>query len=143
MGPVVAAWVLGEMGDMQRFPTEGHLARYAGIAPLTWASGQSWVGRVDPGGHRRLNRAVHQIALTQRRWVPEVRASDERQLQEGKTPRAALRVIKRWVVRQLFQLLRPAPTPYPLLPQPRSLTQKASHRGKRPSLLGAVSRPLT
>ncbi len=85
------------------------LAALAGIAPLTVASGGRHGHCVNPGGNRKLNRAIHIVALTQRRCEPLARAYYEKKRAEGKTARAAMRCLKRRLVDVLFRLLQPVP----------------------------------
>ena len=66
----MAAKLLGEIGPIDRFPTDAQLARHAGVAPLEASSGKHRRHRLDRGGNRQLNRALHQIAITQARIHP-------------------------------------------------------------------------
>ena len=106
VGAVVAARLLGELGCTPRVHSAAALAALAGIAPLTVASGGRHGHRVNPGGNRRLNRAIHIVALTQRRCEPLARAYYEKKRAEGKTARAAMRCLKRRLVDVLFRQLR-------------------------------------
>jgi transposase len=118
VGAVVAARLLGELGNTPRVHSAAALAALAGIAPLTVASGGRHGHRVNPGGNRRLNRAIHIVALTQRRCEPLAQAYYAKKRAEGKTARAAMRCLKRRLVDVLFRLLLPLPavSPTPLLP---------------------------
>jgi len=117
VGAVVAARLLGELGSTPRVHSAAALAALAGIAPLTVASGGRHGHRVNPGGNRKLNRAIHIIALTQRRCEPLAQAYYAKKRAEGKTARAAMRCLKRRLVDVLFRLLLPLPavSPAPLL----------------------------
>ncbi len=108
VGTIVAARLLGELGCVPRVHSAAALAALAGIAPLTVASGGRQGHRVNPGGNRKLNRAIHIIALTQRRCEPLAQAYDEQKRAEGKTARAAMRCLKRRLVDVLFRHLRSA-----------------------------------
>ncbi len=114
VGPVVAARLLGELGCVPRVRSAAALAALAGIAPLAVASGGRHGHRVNPGGNRKLNRAIHIVALTQRRCEPRARAYYEKKRAEGKTGRAAMRCLKRRLVDVLFRRLQPAPQALPL-----------------------------
>ena len=70
VGAVVAARLLGELGCTPRVRSAAALAALAGIAPLAVASGGRHGHRVNPGGNRKLNRALHIVALVQRRCEP-------------------------------------------------------------------------
>ena len=113
VGAVVAARLLGELGCTPRVHSAAALAALAGIAPLTVASGGRHAHRVNPGGNRRLNRAIHVVALTQRRCEPLAQAYYEKKRAEGKTARAAMRCLKRRLVDVLFRRLQPAPSTLP------------------------------
>ena len=108
VGTVIAARLLGELGCTPRIHSAAALAALAGIAPLAVASGGRHGHRVNPGGNRRLNRAIHIVALTQRRCEPLARAYYEKKRAEGKTARAAMRCLKRRLVDVLFRQLQPA-----------------------------------
>ena len=105
VGPVVAARLLGELGCIPRVRSAAALAALAGIAPLAVASGGRHGHRVNPGGNRKLNRAIHIVALTQRRCEPLAQAYYEKKRAEGKTGRAAMRCLKRRLVDVVFRLL--------------------------------------
>ena len=109
VGAVIAARLLGELGCNPRVRSAAALAALAGIAPLTVASGGRHGHRVNPGGNRKLNRAIHIVALTQRRCEPLARAYYEKKRAEGKSARAAMRCLKRRLVDVLFRLLQPVP----------------------------------
>ncbi len=106
---LVAARLLGELGCSPRVHSAAALAALAGIAPLTVASGGHHTHRVNPGGNRKLNRAIHIVALTQRRCEPLARAYYEKKRAEGKTARAAMRCLKRRLVDVIFRQLQRAP----------------------------------
>jgi transposase len=65
VGPVVAAYLIGHSGDIARFPTAGHYARYNGTAPIEASSGPTRRHRLNPRGNRQLNHALHMAAVTQ------------------------------------------------------------------------------
>ncbi|MER6076345.1 transposase [Streptomyces sp. NPDC001817] len=62
LGPVLAAKVIGHIGDISRFPTEHHFASYTGSAPLDASSGNNVRHRLNTGGNRALNSVLHTIA---------------------------------------------------------------------------------
>ena len=105
-GPVTAAKLLGEIGPIDRFPSDAQLARHAGVAPLEASSGKHRRHRLDRGGNRQLNRALHQIAITQARIHPPARAYMERKQAEGKSRREALRCLKRHLARTIHTTLK-------------------------------------
>jgi transposase len=93
-GAVSAAKLLGEIGPIERFQTDAQLARHAGVAPLEASSGKHRRHRLDRGGNRQLNCALHRIAITQGRVHPPARAYLERKQAEGKSRREAVRCLK-------------------------------------------------
>ncbi len=116
VGPVVAARLLGERGRILRVHSAAALAALAGIAPLAVASGGRHGHRVNFGGNRQRNRAIHIIALTQRRCEPLAQAYYAKKRAEGKTARAAMRCLKRRLVDVLYRLwhARPIESPQPV-----------------------------
>jgi len=108
-GPVTAAKLLGEIGPIQRFDSDAQLARHAGVAPLEASSGKHQRHRLDRGGNRQLNRALHQIAITQARMHPPARAYLERRQADGKSRREALRCLKRHLVRAIYTTVKNEP----------------------------------
>jgi transposase len=105
-GPLSAAKLLSEIGPIERFGSDAQLARHAGVAPLDASSGKHQRHRLDRGGNRQLNCALHRIAVTQGRWHPPARAYLERKQAEGKTRREALRCLKRQLARTVYTTLK-------------------------------------
>ncbi|HXW79512.1 MAG TPA: IS110 family transposase [Acidimicrobiales bacterium] len=96
VGPLVAGRVLAEVGDVSRFPTKDHFATYNGTAPIDVSSGEQVRHRLSRSGNRRVNHAVHIMAVVQiRNPKSEGRAYYERKRTEGKTAKEALRCLKR------------------------------------------------
>ena len=108
-GAVSAAKLLGEIGPIERFETDAQLARHAGVAPLEASSGKQRRHRLDRGGNRQLNCALHRIAITQARVHAPARAYLERKQSEGKSRREALRCLKRQLARTVFNTLKSEP----------------------------------
>jgi len=109
-GPLSAAKLLCEIGPIQRFNSDAQLARHAGVAPLDASSGNHRRHRLDRGGNRQLNCALHRIAITQGRVHPPARAYLERKQAEGKTRREAIRCLKRQLARVVYTTLKASPT---------------------------------
>lgn len=105
IGPLIGARLIGEIQGVGRFASEARLARLAGVAPIPASSGQRERHRLDRGGNRRLNCALHRLALSKARTCPNSRAYIARRRSEGKTYREALRCLKRHLVRRVFHLL--------------------------------------
>jgi transposase len=108
-GPLSAAKLLCEIGPIDRFRTDAQLARHAGVAPLDASSGQHQRHRLDRGGNRQLNCALHRIAVTQGRVHAPARAYLERKQKEGKSRREAIRCLKRQLARTVFSTLKVEP----------------------------------
>jgi transposase len=108
-GPLSAAKLLCEIGPIERFPSDAQLARHAGVAPLDASSGKHQRHRLDRGGNRQLNCALHRIAITQGRVHPPARAYLERKQAEGKTRREAIRCLKRQLARTIYTTLKNEP----------------------------------
>jgi len=107
VGPVVAAAVTGDVRDVSRFGGRDHFAACNGTAPIEVSSGQRKVYRLSRRGNRRLNHAIHMAAITQiRHRHSQGRAYYDKKLAEGKTPREALRSLKRQVSNAIFACLQ-------------------------------------
>jgi transposase len=116
-GTLSAATLIGRAAGAQRFPTDGHFARQAGAAPIPASSGRRQRHRLNRGGDRQLNSALHRIAIAQGRHHPPATAYLARKQAEGKTRREALRCLKRHLARTVWHLLQP-PTPPQQIPLP-------------------------
>ena len=108
-GTLSAAKLLCEIGPIDRFRTDAQLARHAGVAPLDASSGKHQRHRLDRGGNRQLNCALHRLAVTQGRVHPPARAYLERKQGEGKTRREAIRCLKRQLARTVYTTLKNEP----------------------------------
>ena len=107
VGPVIAAAVIGDVRDVSRFASRDHFAAYDGTAPIEVSSGQRKVHRLSRRGNRRINHAIHMAAVTQvRHSHSEGRAYYDKKLAEGKTPKEALRSLKRQVSNAIFACLQ-------------------------------------
>ncbi len=109
-GPLSAAKLLCEIGPIERFRSDAQLARHAGVAPLEASSGKKRRHRLDRGGNRQLNCALHRIAVTQGRVHPPARAYLERKQGEGKSRREAIRCLKRQLARTVYTTLKNEPS---------------------------------
>ncbi len=103
MGPYVAATVVGYVVDVSRFADRDRFAAYNGTAPIEVSSGGHKVFRLSRRGNRKLNHAVHMVAVTQvAHRHSEGRAYYDRKLKEGKTNKEALRCLKRRISDAIF-----------------------------------------
>jgi transposase len=109
VGPVCAAQLIVSCGNPRRLRNEACFARLAGVSPLPASSGLRQRHRLNRGGDRQLNYALHVIAIHRTRHHPETRAYHQRLLDSGKTPREARRCIKRALARRLYHTLAANP----------------------------------
>jgi transposase len=107
IGPICAAKLL--VCDPHRLSGEAAFARCNGTAPLSASSGKTIRHRLSRGGDRQANSAIHTIALTRARCDPDTRAYLKRRIAEGKTPREAMRCLKRHLSRSLYKRLISVP----------------------------------
>jgi transposase len=107
IGIVSAARILGETGDVRRFRSPAAYARHNGTAPIPVSSGRpDGPQRLNRGGNRQVNAAVHRAALTQARCHDGARALLERRAtQIRETRKAALRVLKRHLSDVIYRAL--------------------------------------
>jgi transposase len=103
LGVVVAAKLLGHVGDIRRFPSQDHFASYTATAPLDASSGNHQRHRLNPGGNRQRNAALHTIAVCQARDPGPGRRYYLRKLSEGKTPAQARRALKRRLANVIYR----------------------------------------
>src|SRR5262245_6713255 len=106
VGELVAARIIGEVGDIGRIPSSRHFASLNGTAPVPASSGQRQRHRLNRAGNRRMNKAIHMMALTQARMDPRARAYVARRQAEGRTHREATRALKRHLSDVIYRQLR-------------------------------------
>jgi transposase len=112
LGALTAAKLIGEIAGIERFTSDAQLARLAGCAPIPVSSGRTDRHRLDRGGNRQLNHAIHMLALSKIRHDPTTALYITKQRQRGKTNREAIRCLKRHLTRRVYNLLRnPTTTP--------------------------------
>jgi transposase len=99
VGPVCAAQLVVSSGDPTRMASEASFAALAGTSPVEASSGHQQRHRLNRGGDRQLNRALHVISLTRVRWHAKTAAHHRTLLASGKTPREARRCVKRMLAR--------------------------------------------
>ncbi len=105
VGSILAAKIVGIVGDVGRFANKEHFASYAGVAPIEASSGEVVRHKVSLAGNRRLNQAMHMIAVCQARSDPRGKAYYRKKLAEGKSRREAMRCLKRRVSDVVFKAL--------------------------------------
>lgn len=104
-GALTAAKLLAETAGAKRLATDAKFARLAGVAPIPASSGKRVRHRLDRGGNRQLNCALHRIAVTQGRVHPPAREFLAKKQAEGKSRMEALRCLKRHLARRVWRLL--------------------------------------
>ena len=115
-GVLTAAKLIGEIAGADRFSSHAKLARAAGVAPIPVQSGRSDRHRLDRGGNRQLNCALHRLAVTKGRVDPATAAYLARKQAEGRTRMDALRCLKRHLARRVWKLLQTPERKAPLTP---------------------------
>jgi transposase len=110
VGIDTAATLLAAAGDNpDRLRSEAAWAHLCGVAPIQASSGKVTRHRLNRGGDRNANQALWRIALTRMRSDPRTRAYVERRTTEGKSKREIMRVLKRYIAREVYHHLRPDP----------------------------------
>jgi transposase len=104
---VIAATVIGDFRDVSRFASRDRFAAYDGTAPIEASSGNGVIHRLSLRGNRRLNHAIHMAAITQIRYQhSDGRACYDKKIAEGKTPKEALRALKRRISDAIYRGLK-------------------------------------
>ncbi|WP_148576168.1 IS110 family transposase [Nocardioides caldifontis] len=105
VGPIVAARVLADVGDVTRFADRNRFASWTGTAPIEASSGETMRHRLSRAGNRRMNHMIHIAAATQIRLDTEGRAYYRRKLATGKSRMEAMRCLKRRISDALYRQL--------------------------------------
>ena len=105
VGPVVAARVLADVGDVTRFADRNRFASWTGTAPLDASSGEQNRHRLSRAGNRRMNHMIHIAAISQIRLDTEGRVYYRRKRAEGKKPLEAIRCLKRRISDAIYRQL--------------------------------------
>jgi len=105
VGPVVAARILADVGDVVRFADRNRFASWTGTAPLDASSGEQIRHRLSRAGNRKMNHMLHIAAATQIRLETEGRRYYRRKLAEGKTRMEAMRCLKRRISDAVYRQL--------------------------------------
>ena len=94
-----------------RCRSEAAFAALRGTSPIPASSGKTVRHRLNRGGDRALNRAIHAIAVVRMRSCPRTRAYVARRTAEGKTTREIRRCLKRYIARELYRHLTQSMNP--------------------------------
>jgi transposase len=129
IGPSGAARLLGDIGDVSRFPTRAHFASWNGTAPLDASSGDQTGHRLSRAGNRRINRTLHIMAVVQLRYPStDGRRYFDRRVAEGKTPMEAMRALKRRLSDVVYrQLVNDRSSSQPTTAAAAAATRTPSH----------------
>jgi transposase len=107
---LTAAKLVGEAADIARFKNRDAYAMFAGTAPIPVWSANNQRFRLNRGGNRQTNAAIHRIAVTQLRMHPPAQELIATHIQRGKGKRAALRVLKRRLTDVVYRIMTEAPS---------------------------------
>ncbi|MFJ1958207.1 IS110 family transposase [Streptomyces microflavus] len=111
VGPETAGQLLASAGDNpERMRSEGAFAHLAGVAPIPASSGCTHRHRLNRGGDRAANNALHTIVLTRMRFDERTRAYVERRTKEGLNKKDIMRCLKPFVAREVYRALTNTPT---------------------------------
>jgi len=105
IGPVNAAVILASWSHPGRVRSEAAFAALAGTCPLPASSGNTTRHRLNRGGDRRLNRAIHTIAIVRMNCDARTREYVLKRTQEGQSKKEIIRSLKRYITRQIFKTL--------------------------------------
>ncbi|KOV25358.1 transposase [Streptomyces sp. XY431] len=111
VGPETAGQLLASAGDNpERMRSEAAFAHLAGVAPIPASSGRTHRHRLNRGGDRAANNALHTIVLVRMRYDERTRAYVARRTKEGLSKKDITRCLKRFVAREVYRVLTSTPT---------------------------------
>ena len=108
IGPVTAAVAMAAWSHQGRLHSEAAFASLAGVNPIPASSGNTVRHRLNRGGDRRLNKALHMAVIVRMTHDPETKTYVARRLAEGRTKRDIRRILKRYLARQIHRTLTAA-----------------------------------
>ena len=108
-GAVTAAILIGHTAGVKEFRKHSSFGLQTGTAPIPCSSGKRTQHRLNRGGDRQLNHALHIIAITRAQRDPATKEYLARKQAEGKTTKGALRCLKRYLARRFYRLLAQPP----------------------------------
>ena len=107
VGIDVAGQLLVTAGDNpDRLRNEAAFAHLCGVAPIPASSGKTVRHRLNRGGDRQANSALYRVVMVRMRWDERTKAYVARRTQEGRSTKEIMRCLKRYVAREVYQLLR-------------------------------------
>lgn len=111
VGPETAGQLLASAGDNpERMRSEAAFVHLAGVAPIPASSGRTHRHRLDRGGDRAANNALHTVVLVRMRHDERTRAYVARRTKEGMSKKDIIRCLKRFVAREVYRVLTSSPT---------------------------------
>ena len=110
IGAVTAAQAIASFSHTGRCRSDAAFAALSGTSPLEASSGKTVRHRLNRGGDRALNRAIHTIAITRMRCCPTTKDYVARRTAEGKSSREIRRCLKRYIARELYRALNASTT---------------------------------
>jgi transposase len=117
VGPETAGQLLVTAGENpERLRSEGSFAMLCGVAPLPASSGQTRRHRLNRGGDRQANAALHLIVISRLRWDPPTQAYAQRRQAESLSKKEIIRCLKRLVAREIYYTLKPSTNRQPAHP---------------------------
>jgi len=122
-GTLTAAILIGHTAGNERFHSEAAFGLQTGTAPIPCSSGKRTQHRLNRGGDRQLNHALHIIAVTRAQHDPATKEYLARKEAEGKTKKGALRSLKRHLARRFHQLLSEPPADQQPTAEPESVIE--------------------
>ena len=148
LGVMTAAQLLVTVGDNHdRIRSKAAFAALCGVSPVPASSGRTHRHRLNRGGDRQANKAIHQIALVRMAWDERTKAYIAKKKTEGKSTREAMRCLKRHIANELFTLITnppPVPDVSDLRPARKArgltLTTAAQHLGVHSADLSNIER---
>lgn len=143
IGPIGAARILADVGDIARFADRNRFASWTGTAPLDASSGEQVRHRLSRAGNRKINHMLHMAALSQIRLDTDGRAYYRRKRAAGKTHLEALRCLKRRISDAVYrQLLDDNATALGASPGGQSGAAQESSASDLPPHIGTSDQPL-
>ena len=103
---VAAALLVAAGGNPERLRSEAAFAALCGVSPIPASSGKTNRHRLNRGGDRQANAALHRVVVVRLRYEERTRAYMRRRTGEGLSKAEVIRCLKRYVARELFALLR-------------------------------------
>jgi transposase len=142
VGPAGAARILCDVGDVARFADRNRFASWTGTAPLDASSGEQIRPRLSRAGNRKMNHVLHIAAATQVRLDTPGRGYYRRKIAQGKTPREAMRCLKRRISDAVYRQMLADARRLDTVPSTTKGADPGGHCGASLTSSAADSHPL-